>query len=417
MRALKGVVFSLRNVIVRRGRFDTKIFAELERLVLWLRNRGVQPVFVGNHPWVTTDPDGKTEDLKDVLTKRWGQCPWYIAAHGDMPFKPKASSMEYVLQAQGWEHNEAIYIGNTDDDMRTARNGRLLFLNAVWHGEASPYGYRFNSPLDVARFIDCFCLGATEWFWAIERGQVRVYAVAPFSTLSARYSDAQVYSAHARNTAKHFGGDATFWGRLLASRVYFSGLVDELDYITPYPGHSPSSQQPVVGDALTILADSLQKRYLPNLILRHAMAIKSQTARTSGGSVDHVNQLNTIHLNSHPDKDKQGGKYVSSPSKGGKMVLVVDDFCTQGNSFEAARSYIERTGARAICMSWLKTINTDYQMIIKPPAIVDPYMPNRIAVSPPQASIPYSSAIRNSSAMSNLQEVFRSYYDWQWPPS
>jgi hypothetical protein len=417
MRQLKGVIFSLRDVIARRGSVDPTIFAELESLILWLRKRSVQPVFVGNHPWVATDSDGKTEDLKAILTQRWGPAPWYIAAHGDMPFKPKAASMKHVLQAQGWEHNEAIYIGNTDDDMKTARNGRLLFLNAVWHGKASPYGYQFNSPLDVARFIDCFCLGATDWFWAVERGPVRVYAVAPFATLSPRYSDAQVYSAHARHTAKHFGGDATFWGRLLASRVYFSGLVDELDYIAPYPGHSPSSQQPVVGDALTILADSLQKRYLPNLILRHAVAMKSQSARAAGGSVDHLNQLNTIHLNRHPDKDKHGGKYVASPLKPGKMVLVVDDFCTQGNSFEAARCYIERTGARAICMGWLKTINTDYQMMIKPPTIIDPYLPNQVALSPPAATIPYWSAIRNSAAMSNLQEVFQSYYGWQWPGS
>jgi hypothetical protein len=119
--------------------------------------------------------------------------------------------------------------------------------------------------------------------------------------------------------------------------------------------------------------NSLQRRHLPNLILRHTAARKSQTARTSGLVVDHLNQLNMIHLNKHPVKDKQGRTYVSSPLKAGKTVLVVDDFCTEGNSFEAARAYIERTGARTICLCWLKTINSDYRVITKAPSIVDPY--------------------------------------------
>ena len=416
MHTLKGVIFSLRDVIFRRGMVDQRLFSELERLILWLQERGVQPIFVSNHPWVVNHPNGKQEDLQAVITERWGQFPWFIAARGDMPFKPQASSMQRVLQAQSWQHNEAIYVGNTDDDMKTARNGRLLFLNAVWHGEASPYGYRFDSPLDVARFIDCFCLGATDWFWAIEKAALRVYAVAPFSTLSSQYLDAKIYSAHARETAKHLGGDATFWGRLLASRVYFSGLVDDLNYIAPYPGHSPSSQQLVISEALTILADSLQKRYIPDLIFRHAAATKSQTARSSGHSVDHVNQLSTIHLNRHPIKDKHGGKYVSSPLGAGKTVLVVDDFCTQGNSFETARAYIERTGARAICMAWLKTINTDYRAIKAAPRITDPYVPNQIMSAPPHTIHSYYAAIRNPGAMSNLQDIFYLYYNWQWPP-
>jgi hypothetical protein len=325
--------------------------------------------------------------------------------------------MEAVLTAQGWAHNEVIYVGNTDIDMKTARNGRLSFLNAVWHGEASPYGYQFDSPKDVARFIDCFCLGSTDWFWALEHDRLRVYCLGPFSTLSNRYLEAQIYSSHARDTSKHLGGDATFWGRLLASKVYFSGLVDEMNYIAPYPGHSPASKQPVVSDALTILADSLQRRFLPDLIIRHTAAMKSQSARVAGKSVDHLNQLNTIHLNKYPLKDKRGGRYVQSPLRPGRSVRVVDDFCTQGNSFEAARAYVERTGARAICLGWLKTINTDYLKIADPPGIVDPYAPNHFAKSPKQVAQSYHSAIRNSSAMSNLQVIFKSYYKWEWPSS
>ena len=54
--------------------------------------------------------------------------------------------------------------------------------------------------------------------------------MAPFTTMSAQYAQAHAYSANARATSKSGTGDANFWGRLLAARVYFSGLADEIDY-------------------------------------------------------------------------------------------------------------------------------------------------------------------------------------------
>jgi hypothetical protein len=322
--------------------------------------------------------------------------------------------MQTVLQKLGWAHTEAIYVGNTDDDMKTARNGKLLFLNAQWHEQANSYGYLFNSPRDIARFIDCFCLSTLDWFWAIEKQPLRAYAVAPFSTLSQKYIDAQQYSAHARSTAKHLGGDATFWGRLLASRVYFSDLVDEIEYITHYPGHSPQSKQPVVSDALTILADSLQRKYIPDLLCRHTAAQKSQSARSSGGAVNHLNQLNTIHVEEHPTKDKKGGKYKNSPLREGKSVLVVDDICTQGNSFEAARAFIRATGAGTICLAWLKTINTDYRALVRAPKIPDPYKSCSFQTLPSTVDHLFYMSIKNNSATAGLDDIFRSCYQWDW---
>ena len=414
MARLKGIIFSLRDVIVRRGAFDAQLFPELTKLIVWLRNEGIQPVFVGNHPWIATTQDGPARDLKDVLAPHWGETPWYIAQHGDMPFKPRADAMEHVLEKQGWNPHEAIYVGNTEDDMKTARNGKLLFLNALWHGEANPYGFQFKSPRDIARFVDCFCLGINDWFWALEAGDLQVYALAPFSTLSAKYADAQGYSYHARNTAKDLGGDPVFWGRLLAATVYLSGLSEKISYITSYPGHSPTSGKPVVNDALRILADSMRKTFIPDLLVRHIKAQKSQTARQAGRSVDHLNQINSIYLNATPTKNKAGEIYVNPPLRHGKTVLIVDDFCTEGNSFEAARAYIQSTGAKSISLAWLKTINTDYREIRPIPRLI-PYKPNTLVKAPPRVDHYFSHHIRNPTATANLQQIFTRYYHWNWP--
>ncbi|WP_156649561.1 HAD family hydrolase [Methylobacterium sp. Leaf89] len=414
MPLLKGVIFSLRDVIVKEGAIDKDLLSELGKLVAFLKSRGVQPVFVMNRPWTAKSKDGTERDLKDVLAERWGEMPWYVALNGDMPFKPKAAAMERVLSDMGWRPCEAIYVGSTEDDMITARNGKLMFLNAQWHSGSNPYGYQFSSPKDIARFVDCFCLGFQDWFWALEDRDLRVYSLAPFSTFARAYSDAWDYSSNAKETAKHLGGDATFWGRLLAASVYLSGLVEKIDYIASYPGHSVSSAQPVISEALTILAQSLRKTYIPDLIVRHVTAPKSQSARNSGQSVDPLNQINSIHLNSNPIKNSKGDRYAKTPLKKGKTVLIVDDFCTEGNAFEAGRAYVQATGAGVICLSWLKTINRDYLAFSDRPTL-NPYEPNILGGSMHRESYYYSSHIKNRSATADLNQIFGRYYQWDWP--
>ena len=378
----------------------------------------MKPVFASNHDWaVKSGPSAKPRPFKEYLEEHLGPVSFYLGGQDGMPYKPQAAAVGHILQNETWTRRGVVYVGNSDNDMRTARNGDVLFLNALWHETDSPYGYQFSSPKDVARFVDCFCLGLTSWFWILNEGKLRVFAMAPFTTLSPGLTAAHAYSANAKATAKEGAGDATFWGRLLAARIYFSGLVDEIDYIAAYPGHSPTSKQTVIADALTILAQSLQHQYLPDLIIRHAKALKSQSTRTSGGSVDVHNQLSTIHLNRSPKKGPSGDPYKNNPLRKGKTVLVVDDICTQGNSFEAARAFIEKTGADAICVSWLKTINRDYDAIAGSVPMTNAYVPYKGTDKIPVASHSYRGAIVDPGATTDLAEVHESYQKWDWPPS
>jgi hypothetical protein len=233
--------------------------------------------------------------------------------------------------------------------------------------------------------------------------------------LSPAYAIAHAYSADARATAKDGAGDPTFWGRLLAARVYFSGLVDEINYIAAYPGHAPESKQPVVAEALTILAQSLHKQYLPDLIIRHAKAEKSQTARASGKPVGVENQLSTIKLNPAPMKGPNGNPYKNNPVGKGKTILLVDDICTQGNSFEAGRTFIQSAGAKAICLSWLKTINSNYNAIKGPIAIPNPFVPYVVTKPIPTVAYSYAQAIVDPRATTDLATTHKSYFGWEWP--
>ena len=414
---LKGVIFSLHDVLAKQGPVDVALMAETFRLVRYLKKRGVEPVFVSNQHWMVTYNDSNTtKSFRDVLEADLGRVGYYVGGVDGMPFKPQAAATEFILEQQGWTNSEVVFVGNSDIDMKTASTGQLMFLNATWHGTANRYGFQFASPLDVARFIDCMCLGPNDWFWAIDDGPLRVYAMAPFSTLSSQYLQAHAYSASARATSKYGAGDSTFWGRLLAARVYFSGLVDEIDYITAYPGHAPDSAPTVIADALNILGGSLRKSYLPNLLIRHSKAQKSQTARIAGKNVDVMNQLTTIRLNPTPLRGLTGKTYKAVPVRSGKTVLLVDDFCTEGNSFEAGRAFINATGAKTICLSWLKTIKTDYRAISPPITIKNPYRATAPVSVPTTKLYGYNGAIVSHAAQVDLAVVYDRYFKWEWPP-
>lgn len=414
MSRLKGVIFSLTDVVVTNGPIAQPLLDEFSRLVRWLVSVGVEPVFVGNNPWYLTSPDGTKTLFQDFFDQYVGRFSWFIASESSMPNKPFAGAMQFVLNEKGWAKHEVLYVGNSEIDMRTARNGELLFLNALWHGQSSQYGFPFRSAIDIARFIDCFYLTLDDWFWAIENDDLRIYSIAPYSTMSARFAGAKDYSQHARDTSKIGSGDPEFWGRLLASSVYRAGMSEEINFVTSYPGHSTSSRGAVVNEALEIFADCVRARFIPDLIVRHTTAQKSQTARTSGIAIGVKNQVDTIHLNPFPRKTKAGEPYVRSPLGRDKTVLVVDDFCTAGNSFEAARWYLHSTGVNVICLSWLKTINTDYLAISNPSRIKDPCVPN-VAHEPSKTSYAFSSHVRYWGATSDLSEVFDRYYNWSWP--
>ncbi len=414
MYQLKGAVFSLRDVLVVRGTIGNDILDETVNLLRFILSKQIQPIIVSNSSWQFVE---QNKSAQQVLSEMVGQEIPYYQGGKDMPAKQTAKAMQHVLDKHGWKPQEVIYIGSTKEDMQAANNGSLLFLNANWHAKNSPYGFEFDSPKDVARFIDCCCLGIGDWFWALESGPLRVYAIAPLAEYSKRYPGAAKYSADAKQAAKFDRGDFIYWGRLMAARIYFSGLGQEADYVAPYPGHKPDSKKPLLTNALRIVGGSLKAQYLDDLIVRHTQAQKSSSARNQGIVLDHINQLNTIRLRKDPIRTgPKQMRYVNSPLKKDKTVMVVDDICTQGYSIESARAFIETTGANVISVCWLKTPGPNHYEQIESldPGIDNPYKPYEAKAV--KSKIHSNDAgIRNAGAPDEIAVVFARYRAWDWP--
>lgn len=403
------MIFAINHVLGVKGKVDPEKMAEVGRLVKFLRDKGVTPVVLSNHEWTMTKA-GAVSSLEKALTSEWGVFPWFQAGRDGCPYKPRADSTSFVLEKMGWKTEEAVFLGNSEADMRTAVNGNLLFLNAVWYGKNCDYGFHFESTRDVARFVDLFCLRDALWHFHVSSGPLNFYALAPFST---KVPDFTAYSADARQAAKFGGGHLDFWTKYLWSAIYFSGLHAEVDYIAPYPGHRVGFGSQVMDSPMSTFALCFRKRYLKDLVVRHKDAVKSAYARANGQAVDVLNQLNSIQLTELP-LQRPDKRYVNSPVHAGKTVLLVDDICTQGHSLEAGRAFIEQTGASVVSLSWLKTINTAFQQL-EPLPKFNPYVQNVFKSYKVSKMHPYHSQIVDDEAAAEIAKQLSRYDNWKWP--
>lgn len=412
MNTLKVALISLRDVLVREV-IEKDALEGAVRLLQFLVAAGVQPVLVANKGWIMKTSNEPFQDYLQHLTGI--RLPYYVAGT-EFRKKEDGGAMARVAAKHGATPQESVYIGSTELDMRASRNSGILFLNAKWYSDNSKYGFEFASALDIARFIDCCCLRPKDWYWIHRSSDFQVMSIAPLAEYSRRYPQGADYSSNAKNAAKFNHGDIRFWGLLMASRLHFSGLGASVSYVAPYPGHRVDSVKPLLTNALKIAASSLSAQYLDDLLIRHTTAEKSQSLRRAGRQPTHENQLQTIHLRPDPIRTgAQAKRYKSSPLGGGKRVLIVDDICTQGNSFEAARVFIERAGSKAVGVSWLKTPGNDYNRIadLKPPIsnAYSPYIPLRVGA----ISHSLNSEIHNDEAAAQISDAFIGYSNWTWP--
>ena len=416
MNTLKGTIFSLRGVLANPGKVDDKILNEVVKLLRYLISINVEPILVSNSPWNLTFQDGKKVPFQEYLSEVCGRELEYYQAGVDFKAKQYAASMQKILEDHDWNSSEVIYVGNTEDDMKAASNGGFLFLNAKWHGDNSPYGFDFSSPKDIGRFIECCCVIPENWFWGIEKGNLRVYSIAPLAQHSKSYPSGAIYSTDAKLAVKQNAGQTRFWGLLMAARIHLSGIGAEANYVAPYPGHGVNSRKTVLMNAVKIVSLSLRAQYLHDFIDRHHDARKLQDIRLKKETPTIEDQLNSIKL--IPDPIKPGIKqerYKGRPRVSGKTVLVVDDICTEGYSFETARAFLEAAGAKVILVSWLKTPGGNYHALesLCPP-IRGPFQKYSLKKYSHEVHS-FGSNEMNKSATRQIATAYTRYKSWGWP--
>jgi hypothetical protein len=121
----------------------------------------------------------------------------------------------------------------------------------------------------------------------------------------------------------------------LVSQSYLSGLIQDIDCVTVYPGHTAFSVNPILDDYSDIVRKTFKQSYMPNLLIRHSDAQDSR--RTAGVDREVFEQFRTILVNSDFEHRVRG-----------KNILILDDFTTSGCSFETARHMLLKAGANNV---------------------------------------------------------------------
>jgi hypothetical protein len=405
---LKLILMSPDGTVGADGKARTDILRELCGFIRQMAAHGVQVAIWARHH-LTLDK----EPLETYLSRE-SQVPvcQFTAASGSLPARQFAGSADPILAKLGIERHETILVGSKTVDMQAGVNNRLLLVRPAWYGDEIDYGFRVESISELAQFCEIFALRQHPIYWSIDDGALQVRSMGPFSTILKDFAE---FGSSARATAKDNKGDPEFWFFAVVSALYFSGIIHQVQYICPFPGHNPAATGGVrvlFDDVMSRFAKCFRKPYLPDLILRHTRSRKSQYLKPEQKTFG--NQINTIHLNRRPRSyDKQEPRKTPLPLTG-KRVLVVDDFITNGRSLDAARAFIEAAGARAILFSWLKTINTSFEHMLPDPPL-DPYRLCAISQEPATLSYGYLRHIVASQAPRELNRILDAYRDWTWP--
>ena len=410
---LKAVLIGPRGTVFKDGKVQPGVLNELVMFIRRMQAKGVHVGLWSQHPVGYRQAD-RVEPVESYLSRQCGtQVPFYHANYGQLPARRFGGSVNLILQEIGVQPYEVILVGNDREDMLAGVNNNLLLLRPEWYPGETEYGFLVDSVSDMAQFCELFGLRQHPIFWSVDWKDVQVRSMGPFSTM--RRPDFAIFGSDARNVAKFGAGNRRFWFLMIVSSLYFSGLLRDVHYLCPFPGHDPDSKSPVqqgLDAFLTTLGKCFRKDYLPDFIIRHQASIKSQTA--AAGQKTFLNQLNTLHLNRRPRH------YDRDPNQKpidlrGKCVLVVDDFCTNGRSLDVARAYIEAAGGKAVLFSWLKTISMPY-LYMNPAPSLHPFQVNTIATEPNALNFNYTPHIVSNDAPPEIDALLDAYRRWKWPP-
>lgn len=402
--SLKLVLISPSGTLLNDGQLDFKLVAELSAVIQRLHAAGVRTAVWSNKKWADTK---SKKPLEQYFSEKAGCAVECVgAASTNFPARRRAGSVTPVLEKFGVARHETILVGNGEEDLLAGVNNKLLLVRSGWYPNQSEYGFEVKSIAELERFCSVFGLRDHPIYWSVDDKGLRVCAMGPYSTKIQAYA---TFGVDAFRAAKLEAGTLEFWHRLVVSSLYFSDLISGVNYIASYPGHEKGTKVRAVDDVMSLLGKCFNKTFFPDLIERHNTAIKS--AYASAQQKTFVNQLNTIRLNAHPHA--YGEKPRKTPiSLHGKTVLVVDDICTNGRSFDCARAYIEAAGGKALSFAWLKTINSSY-LQMNPNSTLKPFQANTIQQEPASTPYSYADGVHAPEAPAEIAALLDKYKAWK----
>jgi hypothetical protein len=252
-----------------------------------------------------------------------------------------------ALETFDVEGNEIVWLGDSDRDMRSAVNSRIIYFNAGWSQPNYPYGISLSAPSLLPLYLSEFFLKSVSWYWEFNGIDGQGRRVVAKAMMDARGAGISILQNNLVNFLK--GRRNPRIGPMTVRDFIFLHFVGsifgdpfyrEVDTWTAYPS-SRRGVNPALGALVNLVARLFRERYVEDLLVRHTVATDSGEARLRGESVDFYNQSNTMQLN--PDYRQRVR---------GQSIVVMDDFTTDGYSGECARLLLLEAGAaEVVCIN------------------------------------------------------------------
>lgn len=282
--------------------------------------------------------------------------------------KPSPRFCTYAMERFGVNASETLYVGDSDKtDALCAVNAGVLYLSARWTNPNGLYGLPVDSPEKLLRFVFRFLLAAPQWYWvfdATDRQQRRTHVRALLPASRQAYALKQVLKFGVDLELEGLSYRAFLYRRLLTA-LYLDRLLADVDLWTWYPSHDGVSKEQHFHQFLEQGSRLFRDWYARDLLHRWRAAPKSAFARARGQAVRFASQVQSVHLN------PQWKKRIKD-----KHILVVDDFCTAGFSFEWARNLLYAAGATQVSCVSFGRYHDEYEVhTLAPGQSFDPFSP------------------------------------------
>ena len=235
-----------------------------------------------------------------------------------------------------------VVIGSSNDDLYLATNFKLLLINPGWSyiKDEKPikYGLTINNPEKIVQMVDIIA-NQQHWFFnlAIDE-KTDLYALTSANNNSASEEEGVIIDGFRAFLKK--GIRDTYYEALFFH--FISGVMksDDLRKIDIW-GIMPSSGSTLNEDMLEIKERCRYltgKRVREPLFIRHTVVPKSHyTSHDERMRIGSSKHLDSININPY---------YRGKLS--GKTVCILDDYVTNGQSFEALRNLLLKAGVARV---------------------------------------------------------------------
>ncbi|MCO4331148.1 phosphoribosyltransferase [Staphylococcus hyicus] len=282
----------------------------------------------------------------------------YINSNNDLKdkvrFVERGKISKKFTNEQDYKSKDFVLIGGVDEDIWIASNNNILLLNPTWietSSKVQKYGFDIDNPEQMIKCLKILEINSSVY----SRNNISENTEL-ISISSARNSGATPEQNFIINSYKDYLKKSIDQYKYAVFFHYLTLITQnsefkEVDYWISAPSSSCDKKDGIyeIEDYSRYL---MSKKRKSEIIIRHTPAQKSTEINSSlRRQLDSSRHFETLYLN---PKFKNKLK--------GATVVVLDDYVTNGHTFEAVRNLLTEAGVKKIYLITMGTFKMPYQI-------------------------------------------------------